>query len=130
MCLIFVHVEILFLSFFQLYFELWYFICFGVDSGFRPFGVSLLVTGFDDKGPQLYQVCQYKLYLIRLGTFIATAFKPWSPFDISLHFVSKHCLLYCILTFIWTPFAIIQFIYWLCCVDLKDKSQEKILKLA
>lgn len=26
-------------------------------SGVRPFGVSLLVAGFDDKGPQLYQVC-------------------------------------------------------------------------
>ncbi|PSR95949.1 Proteasome subunit alpha type-2-A like [Actinidia chinensis var. chinensis] len=25
-------------------------------SGVRPFGVSLLVAGFDDKGPQLYQV--------------------------------------------------------------------------
>ncbi|KAK7850688.1 proteasome subunit alpha type-2-a [Quercus suber] len=27
-----------------------------VYSGVRPFGVSLLVAGFDDKGPQLYQV--------------------------------------------------------------------------
>lgn len=26
------------------------------DSGVRPFGVSLLVAGYDDKGPQLYQV--------------------------------------------------------------------------
>lgn len=25
-------------------------------SGVRPFGVSLLVAGYDDKGPQLYQV--------------------------------------------------------------------------
>ncbi|KAI3517406.1 hypothetical protein L1887_16620 [Cichorium endivia] len=24
-------------------------------SGVRPFGVSLLVAGYDDKGPQLYQ---------------------------------------------------------------------------
>ena len=28
-------------------------------SGVRPFGVSLLVAGFDDKGPQLYQVCHF-----------------------------------------------------------------------
>lgn len=29
--------------------------CFSC-SGVRPFGVSLLVAGYDDKGPQLYQV--------------------------------------------------------------------------
>jgi hypothetical protein len=26
-------------------------------SGVRPFGVSLLIAGYDDNGPQLYQVC-------------------------------------------------------------------------
>lgn len=30
-------------------------------SGVRPFGVSLLVAGYDDKGPQLYQVLQFPL---------------------------------------------------------------------
>ena len=28
----------------------------GVCSGVRPYGVSLLVAGFDEQGPQLYQV--------------------------------------------------------------------------
>jgi 20S proteasome subunit alpha 2 len=31
-------------------------LCFLLRSGVRPFGVSLLVAGFDDAGPQLYQV--------------------------------------------------------------------------
>lgn len=30
--------------------------CIALPSGVRPFGVSLLVAGFDDAGPQLYQV--------------------------------------------------------------------------
>ena len=29
---------------------------FTQSSGVRPFGVSLLVVGYDDNGPQLYQV--------------------------------------------------------------------------
>lgn len=32
-------------------------ICDRVCRGVRPFGVSLLLAGFDDNGPQLYQVC-------------------------------------------------------------------------
>lgn len=36
---------------------------FCVCSGVRPFGVSLLVAGYDDKGPQLYQVCNLMLIL-------------------------------------------------------------------
>jgi hypothetical protein len=35
-------------------------ICF---SGVRPFGVSLLIAGYDDNGPQLYQVCM-RSYMI------------------------------------------------------------------
>ncbi|KAG5230492.1 Proteasome alpha type family protein [Salix suchowensis] len=31
-------------------------IFYTIEIGVRPFGVSLLVAGFDDKGPQLYQV--------------------------------------------------------------------------
>lgn len=27
-----------------------------IVSGVRPFGVSLLIAGYDDQGPQLYQV--------------------------------------------------------------------------
>lgn len=37
--------------------------CFLRYSGVRPFGVSLLVAGFDDKGPQLYQVCYLSVLL-------------------------------------------------------------------
>ena len=32
------------------------FIVFDINSGVRPFGVSLLIAGFDDQGPQLFQV--------------------------------------------------------------------------
>lgn len=32
-------------------------------SGVRPFGVSLLVAGYDDNGPQLYQVCPLSGFL-------------------------------------------------------------------
>jgi 20S proteasome alpha/beta subunit len=32
-------------------------------SGVRPFGVSLLCAGYDDDGPQLYQVRYIKLVL-------------------------------------------------------------------
>ncbi|XP_020399743.1 proteasome subunit alpha type-2-like [Zea mays] len=37
----------------QMYVLLVILICF---SGVRPFGVSLLIAGYDDNGPQLYQV--------------------------------------------------------------------------
>ena len=41
-----------------------YFRCPLCNSGVRPFGVSLLVAGYDDKGPQLYQVCTtIKIYI-------------------------------------------------------------------
>jgi hypothetical protein len=39
----------------------WLWMCRGV----RPFGVSLLVAGFDDNGPQLYQVQSFfKLWIV------------------------------------------------------------------
>lgn len=37
--------------------------CVILCSGVRPFGVSLLVAGYDDKGPQLYQVRNLMLIL-------------------------------------------------------------------
>ena len=37
---------------------------FRPDSGVRPFGVSLLVAGFDDNGPQLYQVWHMVYFVI------------------------------------------------------------------
>jgi len=33
-----------------------FFFILGCFSGVRPFGVSLLIAGYDDNGPQLYQV--------------------------------------------------------------------------
>ena len=50
------------------FFEFWHF-CFGLDSGVRPFGVSLLVAGFDDNGPQLYQVCKHLFFDVILDMF-------------------------------------------------------------
>lgn len=35
-------------------------------SGVRPFGVSLLVAGFDDSGPQLYQVFPFSNVLLNI----------------------------------------------------------------
>lgn len=49
-------------------------------SGVRPFGVSLLVAGFDDKGPQLYQVLP--AYLCG-GLRAAVFFFPGGPYFVS-----------------------------------------------
>jgi hypothetical protein len=61
-----------------------HFICF---SGVRPFGVSLLIAGYDDNGPQLYQVCMRR-YIVHdrtpyVSCYIISPFfliKCWVPF--------------------------------------------------
>lgn len=52
-------------------------------SGVRPFGVSLLVAGFDDKGPQLYQVCHLGPDLMLTILLVHVAYDPDSAISIS-----------------------------------------------
>ena len=40
------------------------------SGGVRPFGVSLLVAGYDDDGPQLYQVRHLKSCCVQTFTLI------------------------------------------------------------
>ena len=49
-------------------------------SGVRPFGVSLLVAGYDDKGPQLYQVLQFPLSSF-WNSIANSPHKLWNPFS-------------------------------------------------
>lgn len=46
---------------------------FTQSGGVRPFGVSLLIAGFDDDGPQLYQA-SLPLFLTRLNALHCTRY--------------------------------------------------------
>ncbi|KAF6137233.1 hypothetical protein GIB67_036270 [Kingdonia uniflora] len=59
---------------------------FTQSGGVRPFGVSLLIAGFDDSGPQLYQaawgseiLCYLQSTIIRESTFSVEAAKMVDP---------------------------------------------------